>query len=169
MSDDRWNRRELLRAGAGLGLAAYGLGGLAGCTVERPIDSSAAAEVVVPKIDGDLHIYNWAQYMDPSLKKTFSDRYGVNVFESNFDNLEAMLTKIRSGASYDVIFPSGEYVDRMRQEGLLRPFDRSPPSQHRQRRALLRQLRGTTRTRSSPCRTRTTRPASAGAPTRSPA
>lgn len=36
-----------------------------------------------------------------------------------------MLTKIRSGVSYDVILPSGEYVARMRQESLLRLFDRS--------------------------------------------
>ncbi|HSD23232.1 MAG TPA: hypothetical protein VLB79_02795 [Solirubrobacterales bacterium] len=36
-----------------------------------------------------------------------------------------MLTKIGSGVSYDVIFPSGEYVARTRQEGLLRPLDRS--------------------------------------------
>jgi spermidine/putrescine transport system substrate-binding protein len=124
MTESRLNRRELIRVGAGFTLAAYGLGGLAGCTVERPIDKSAAAEVVTPGIDGDLHIYNWAQYMDPSLKKTFADRYGISVFESNFDNLEAMLTKIRGGAAYDVIFPSGEYVARMRQEALLRPFDR---------------------------------------------
>src|SRR5262249_21356078 len=120
-----YNRRQLLRAGGGLALAAYGLESLAGCTVERPIDRSAENTVVVPKIDGDLLIYNWAQYMDPSIKKSFADRYGVNVNEANFDNLEAMVTKLRSGGAYDLIFPSGEYVDRLRKEGLLARFDRS--------------------------------------------
>ena len=74
---------------------------------------------------GDLLIFNWAQYMDPSIKKSFSDRYGVAVNEVNFDNLEAMVTKLRAGGSYDLIFPSTEYVQRLRNEQLIRPFDRA--------------------------------------------
>ncbi len=114
-------RRELLQAGAGAALAAYGL---AGCTVSRPVDKSAAGQIIKPEIDGDLLIYNWAQYMDPALKQSFSDKYGVEVNEANFDNLEAMVIKLRSGASYDLIWPSTEYVYRLNKEGLLARFDR---------------------------------------------
>jgi spermidine/putrescine transport system substrate-binding protein len=117
----RLSRRELLQAGAGLALAGYGL---AGCTVERPIDTSAAGRIVKPKIDGDLLIYNWAQYMDPDLQKGFEDKYGVQVTEVNYDNLEAMVVKLRSGAQYDLIWPSTEYVARLDKEGLLAHFDR---------------------------------------------
>ena len=49
------SRRQLLQAGAGLALAGYGL---AGCTVERPVDRSAAGRIIKPEIDGDLLIYN---------------------------------------------------------------------------------------------------------------
>ncbi len=124
MSDPLGNltRRDLLRAGAGTALAAYGL---AGCTVERAIDTSSSGKLIKPKIDGDLLIYNWAQYMDPALKKGFADKYGVEVNEVNFDNLEAMVIKLRSGAQYDLIWPSTEYVYRLNQEGLLARFDRS--------------------------------------------
>jgi spermidine/putrescine transport system substrate-binding protein len=115
-------RRELLQVGAGAGLAAYGL---AGCTVQRPIDKAGAADAISPKIDGDLLIFNWATYMDPALQKGFADKYGVNVTEANFDSLEAMLVKLRSGARYDLIFPSSEYVVRLREEGFLHQFDRS--------------------------------------------
>jgi spermidine/putrescine transport system substrate-binding protein len=97
---------------------------LSGCTVSRSIDRSAEGQIVVPEVDGDLLIYNWAQYMDPALKKEFSERYGVKVEEVNFDNLEAMVIKMRSGAQYDLIFPSGEYVYRLRNEGLLAQIDR---------------------------------------------
>ena len=114
-------RRQLLQAGAGGALAAYGLGG---CTVAREVDRSAAGRIVTPKVDGDLLIYNWAQYMDPALKKEFSEKYGVEVNEVNFDNLEAMVVKLRSGAQYDVIWPSTEYVYRLQREGLLLQFDR---------------------------------------------
>ncbi len=113
-------RREVLIAGAGAGLALYGL---SGCTVSRQVDRSATG-VITPKVDGDLLIYNWAQYMDPALKKEFSEKYGVEVSEVNYDNLEAMVVKLRSGAQYDLIWPSTEYVARLAQEGLLARFDR---------------------------------------------
>ena len=122
MSELELNRRQLLLAGAGLMATAYGL---SGCTVERPLDKSAAGSLVEPKIDGDLLIFNWAQYMDPALKKEFAEKYGVEVNEVNFDNLEAMVTKLRAGGAYDLIFPSTEYVLRLRNEQLIRPFDRA--------------------------------------------
>ncbi len=117
----RLNRRELFAAGGAAGLAYYGLG----CTVSRSVDRSAEGQIIQPKIDGDLLIYNWAQYMDPALKSDFSDKYGVEVNEVNYDNLEAMVIKLRSGAQYDLIFPSSEYVYRLRNEGLLARFNRS--------------------------------------------
>ncbi|MFN8151533.1 MAG: spermidine/putrescine ABC transporter substrate-binding protein [Solirubrobacterales bacterium] len=120
-------RRQALRAGAGgaLGLASVGgLGALSGCTVERAIDLPEGGVSVKPKLDGDILIYNWAQYMDPDLKKGFADKYGVEVNEVNFDNLEAMVTKLRAGGQYDIIWPTPEYAYRLNQEGLLAEFDR---------------------------------------------
>ena len=114
-------RRELLAAGAGLALSGYGL---SGCTVSRSVDRANAGQVIKPEVDGDLLIYNWAQYMDPALQRTFSEKYGVEVKEANFDNLEAMVIKLRSGAQYDLIWPSTEYVARLDAEGLLSRFDR---------------------------------------------
>ena len=108
--DPRMNRRQLLRAGAGGALGIYGLGALAGCTVERPIDKPESTAAVKPEIDGDLLLFNWAQYMDPDIKKRFSEKYGVAVNEVNFDNLEAMVTKLRAGGRYDIIWPSPEYA-----------------------------------------------------------
>lgn len=114
-------RRELVGAGAGLALAAYGV---SGCTVERRVDRSAEGRIIKPEIDGDLLIYNWAEYMDPALKTEFSEKYGVEVNEVNFDNLEAMVIKLRGGGAYDLIWPSTEYVYRLNREGLLARFDR---------------------------------------------
>ena len=51
--------------------------------------------------------------MDPALKKEFSEKYGVEVNEVNFDNLEAMVDQARVGAQYDLIWPSTEYVARL--------------------------------------------------------
>ena len=117
-----FTRRQLLAAGGGLALAGYGL---SGCTVSRQVDKSQAGQVIKPEVDGDLLLYNWAQYMDPALKKEFGEKYGVEVNEVNYDNLEAMVVKLRSGAQYDLIWPSTEYVARLANEGLLAQFDRN--------------------------------------------
>ena len=119
-----FTRRQALRAGGAGVLGLYGLDGLTGCTVERPIDKPEGGLHATPQIDGDLLLYNWAQYMDPDLKKRFSEKYGVEVNEVNFDNLEAMVTKLRAGGRYDIIWPSTEYAYRLNQEGLLANFDR---------------------------------------------
>ncbi len=117
--DRELNRRQVLQAGAGAALAAYGLSACGGN------DTGGQAKFVKPEIDGDLLIFNWAEYMDPALQKEFGEKYGVKVKEVNFDNLEAMLVKMRQGGGpYDLIFPSGEYVQRMSNEGLLATFDR---------------------------------------------
>ena len=113
-------RRQALRAGAGGALGLYGLGALSGCTVERALDLPSGGVTAKPKIDGDLLIYNWAQYMDPDIKKSFGDKYGVEVNEVNFDKLEAMVTKLRAGGRYDIIWPTPEYAYRLNQEGLVR-------------------------------------------------
>jgi spermidine/putrescine-binding protein len=148
-ADSGLTRRDLLAAGAGAALGAYGLAGLAGCTVERQVDKSAAGQIIKPEIDGDLLLFNWAQYMDPALKKGFAEEYGVEVNEVNFDNLEAMVIKLRAGGEYDLIWPSTGRLSRTPTA--------SPPSTR---------TRGTTPTTSTRCRTRTTRPGSPGATTR---
>ena len=122
--DRGMSRRSLLKAGAAAGLGVYATG-LSGCLLQRPVERTNAGLVAEAKIDGDLRIFNWAQYMDPGLKKGFAEEYGVEVSEVNFDNLEAMVTKLRGGGAYDLIFPTPEYLSRLRDEGLLTRFDAS--------------------------------------------
>jgi spermidine/putrescine transport system substrate-binding protein len=116
------NRRELLRGGAGLALGA----GLAGCGVGN-IDRGTRAEVERPirkRVDGDLVYFNYSEYIDPKLVKGFEKRYGVTVRESYFDSMAAMMAKLRAGISYDVIFPSAEYTQRLNSGNLIRRIDR---------------------------------------------
>jgi spermidine/putrescine transport system substrate-binding protein len=116
------NRRDLLKGGAGLALGA----GLAGCGVGN-IDRGSRAETEKPirkRIDGDLVYFNYAEYVDPALVKGFEKLYGVRVRESYFDSMSAMMAKLRAGIRYDVIFPSAEYVQRLRAGFLIRRIDR---------------------------------------------
>jgi len=114
------SRRELLRAGAGAALGAYGLTGLAGCGIGRGIQGDVD-RVIEPKVDGDLYYFNYSQYINPALVKKFEQRYDVRVIQSYFDSMEGMLAKLRAGNTYDVMFPTAEYVQRLvQQEQLLR-------------------------------------------------
>ncbi len=106
------SRRDLLRSGAGL---ALGAAGLSGCQLNSGYASSPGEtrKKFAKKIDGDLVYFNWAEYIDPELIKAFEKRYGVKVRESNFDSMPAMMSKLRAGIEYDVIFPTAEYAQRL--------------------------------------------------------
>jgi len=122
--DEPLRRRELLQGGAGLALAL----GLAGCGVgDEPAGSTkkvAKAKVIKAQPDGDLVYFNWAEYLDPKLIKEFEKRYGVKVRESNFDSMNGMMAKLRSGNRYDLIFPTADWAQRLRAGNQLLRFDK---------------------------------------------
>lgn len=77
---------------------------LAGCGTGKPV----------------LHVYNWGQYIDPTVITQFEQEYGVRVVYDTFASNEEMYAKIKaSGGGYDVLFPSDYMVQRMAREGLL--------------------------------------------------
>jgi spermidine/putrescine transport system substrate-binding protein len=118
----RIGRRDLLQNGAALALIA----GLAGCGVGNSGGGSEeeSEKPIEKKIDGDLLYFNYSEYVDPALVKGFQKKYGVKVRESYFDSMSAMTAKLRAGIAYDLIFPSGEYVQRLISGNLLRRIDR---------------------------------------------
>jgi spermidine/putrescine transport system substrate-binding protein len=118
----RIGRRDLLQNGAAMALIA----GLAGCGVGNASRGSVedTEKPIAKKVDGDLLYFNYSEYMDPAIIKGFEKKYGVKVRESYFDSMSAMTAKLRAGIAYDLIFPSGEYVQRLISGNLLRRIDR---------------------------------------------
>ena len=118
----RIGRRDLLQNGAAMALIA----GLAGCGVGNASSGSKedTEKPIAKKVDGDLLYFNYSEYIDPALVKGFEKKYGVQVRESYFDSMSAMTAKLRAGIAYDLIFPSGEYVQRLISGNLLRRIDR---------------------------------------------
>ena len=122
MLREQWSRRELLQGGAGLALGI----GLAGCGVGNQaaeVPEEATERAVKAEVDGDLVYFNWSEYLAPRLIKDFEKEYGVTVRESNFDSMQGMMAKLRSGNRYDVIFPTSEWVDRLRKANQLMRID----------------------------------------------
>jgi spermidine/putrescine transport system substrate-binding protein len=115
--DRRIDRRSLLLGSAGLALAGCGLGDSGGSKeeTEKPI---------AKKVDGDLVYFNWPEYIDPALVKGFEKRHGVKVRQSFYDSMSGLMSKLRAGIAYDVIFPDADYARRLIEGNQLRRIDR---------------------------------------------
>ncbi|WP_088809229.1 MULTISPECIES: ABC transporter substrate-binding protein [Listeria] len=71
-----------------------------------------------------LTIYNWGDYIDPTLIKKFEKETGLKVIYQTFDSNEAMMTKIeQGGTTFDIAVPSDYAINKMKQENLLIPLD----------------------------------------------
>jgi spermidine/putrescine transport system substrate-binding protein len=109
--------KRLLRMAAGLAAAAIVLGSalaLASCSKQ------VASE---PK---KLYIFNWTYYTPDSVIAKFEKEYNCKVVYDSFDSNETMYAKLKGGgSSYDIVFPSADYVSIMAKQGMLAPIDKS--------------------------------------------
>jgi len=73
-----------------------------------------------------LTIFNWGEYIDPDLLKQFEKETGIHVIYETFDSNEAMMTKIQQGGTaYDIAVPSEYMIEKMKEENLLVPLDKT--------------------------------------------
>ena len=87
-------------------------------SVKLSADSGSSA------ISNQLTIYNWGDYIDESLLKSFEKETGYKVNYVTFDSNEAMYTKIKQGGTtYDIAIPSEYMIDKMKSEKLLNKLD----------------------------------------------
>ncbi|MDL2315955.1 spermidine/putrescine ABC transporter substrate-binding protein [Desulfovibrio sp. OttesenSCG-928-A18] len=74
---------------------------------------------------GQVVVYNWSEYIPQSVLDDFTRETGIKVVYSTFESNEAMYAKVKllRGKSYDVVVPSGYFVDLLRRDNLLRELD----------------------------------------------
>lgn len=73
-----------------------------------------------------LNVYNWGDYMEPSVIKDFEKEFGVKVNYNTFATNEDMYVSLKKGStSYDVVFPSDYMVERMIKEDMLEKLDKN--------------------------------------------
>ncbi len=74
----------------------------------------------------ELHIFIWANYIDPEVYQLFEREFGVQVIEENFDSNETLRHKLQAGVTgYDIIVPSDYTVEILIRQGLLAELDLS--------------------------------------------
>jgi len=73
-----------------------------------------------------LYIFNWTDYIAPELTRRFERQNNVRIIYDTYNSNENMLTKLlTSSAAYDIIVPSGDHVEIMKEMGLLSKIDKS--------------------------------------------
>ena len=70
-----------------------------------------------------LRVFNWGEYVDKSVIKSFEKEFNCKVIYETFDSNESMYTKLVGGNMYDIMVPSDYMIEKMIVEGLLQPID----------------------------------------------
>ncbi|MDP2172813.1 MAG: spermidine/putrescine ABC transporter substrate-binding protein [Candidatus Cloacimonadaceae bacterium] len=84
------------------------------------------AAISCAKRTNTLHIFNWAEYVDPELIAEFEKENECKIQYSTYNSNENMFTKIKSSRqSLDIVFPSGDHVSILAAAGLLEILDMS--------------------------------------------
>ncbi len=74
----------------------------------------------------EVRVYNWSDYIDESLLTKFEEETGIDLIYDVFDSNEVLETKMLAGGSgYDVVVPSGTFLQRQIQAGAFQKLDKS--------------------------------------------
>ena len=74
----------------------------------------------------EVRVYNWSDYIDEDLLAQFEEETGIDLIYDVFDSNEVLETKLLAGGSgYDVVVPSGTFLQRQIVAGVFQPLDMS--------------------------------------------
>ncbi len=72
-----------------------------------------------------VNVYNWSDYIDPQMLVDFTAETGIRVVYDTYDTNEIVESKLLAGRSgYDVVVPSGPFVERLVKAGIFAPLDK---------------------------------------------
>lgn len=76
--------------------------------------------------DKRVNVYNWSDYIDPSILTAFTKETGIQVTYDVFDSNDTLETKLLAGRTgYDVVVPSAHFLGRQIKAGVFLPLDKS--------------------------------------------
>ncbi len=102
-------------------------------TLLAALSMSLALAAAAPAQERVVNVYNWSDYVDPKVLEDFTRETGIKVVYDTYDNNEIVETKLLAGRSgYDVVVPSGPFLQRLIKAGVFQKLDRSklPNAKH---------------------------------------
>jgi putrescine transport system substrate-binding protein len=105
-------------------LSALCLGvALAGCGGGAKSPASQAGGESQEKV---LNVYNWSDYIDPTVLAEFTRKTGIKVNYDVFDSNPVLETKMLTGhTNYDIVVPSAPFLQRQISAGVFQKLDKS--------------------------------------------
>jgi putrescine transport system substrate-binding protein len=100
---------------------------LSACGGSAPGSAAGSASASVPPGPEEkvVNVYNWSDYIEPSVLADFQKETGIKVNYDVFDSNEVLETKLLTGhTNYDVVAPSGPFLERQVQAGVYRKLDK---------------------------------------------
>ncbi|WP_333712084.1 polyamine ABC transporter substrate-binding protein [Yoonia sp.] len=74
----------------------------------------------------EVRVYNWSDYIDEELLTKFQEETGLRLIYDVFDSNEVLETRLLAGGSgYDVVVPTGTFLQRQISAGAFQPLDKS--------------------------------------------
>ena len=99
---------------------------ISGCSGSEPPQPTQLEGATQSSARQILNIYNWADYIDPSVIAAFEHEYGIKVHYDVFNSSEVLETKLLTGHSnYDVVVPSDYFLQRQIGAGVYQKLDKS--------------------------------------------
>jgi putrescine transport system substrate-binding protein len=73
-----------------------------------------------------VNVYNWSDYVDPTVLDDFTKKTGIAVRYDTFDSSDTLEAKLLAGQSgYDVVVPTGYFLAREIAAGIFQKLDKS--------------------------------------------
>jgi putrescine transport system substrate-binding protein len=108
-------RTAILALGLG---CAMGLGACGGKSGKESADAAGGSKV--------LNLYIWSDYLAEHTLSDFEKQTGIKVHVAYYDTNETLETKLLAGNSgFDVVLPSGSYLERQIKAGAFLTLDKS--------------------------------------------
>ncbi|HEY9038555.1 MAG TPA: polyamine ABC transporter substrate-binding protein [Roseovarius sp.] len=86
----------------------------------------ALAMTATTAIAAEVRVYNWSDYIDEALLDKFQEETGITLIYDVFDSNEVLETKmLSSGSGYDVVVPTGTFMQRQINAGAFQKLDKS--------------------------------------------
>jgi putrescine transport system substrate-binding protein len=88
---------------------------------------AAPAEADTPAgRDRVVNVYNWSDYIEPTVLDAFTRETGIRVRYDTFDSNDTLETKLLAGKSgYDVVVPTGNFLERQIKAGVFQKLDKA--------------------------------------------
>lgn len=90
------------------------------------LSSATVALFATAAFAEEVRVYNWSDYIDEALLEKFEAETGIDLIYDVFDSNEVLETKMLAGGSgYDVVVPSGIFLQRQITAGAFQKLDKS--------------------------------------------